>query len=112
MTPIGRGTAASLRTSADAGMISSPKAVWLLALTSPVTETTVSLESLVRSPKSSGSIFFLGMVIWMVPYLSRRVRNEMPPMFLMSWTHPLTVAVPSSTLMLLESLMTAIMGSQ
>ena len=57
--------------------------------------------------KSSGSIFFLGMVTWRVPCLSRRVRKEMPPRFLTSWTHPWTVAVPSETAMLLESLMTA-----
>ena len=90
-------------------MSSSPRAVWLLSLTSPVMETTVSLESLVRSPKSSGSIFFLGMVTWMVPCLSRSVRKDIPPMFLTSCTHPRMVAVPSATEMLLESLTAAIM---
>ena len=107
MTPMGRGTAASPMTSAEVGMSSRPRAVWLLSLTSPVMVTTDSLGSLVSVSKSSGSIFFLGMVTWRVPCLSRRVRKEMPPRFLTSWTHPWTVAVPSETAMLLESLMTA-----
>ena len=107
MTPMGRGTAASPMTSAEVGMSSRPRAVWLLSFTSPVIETTDSLGSLVSVSKSSGSIFFLGMVTWSVPCLSRRVRKEMPPRFLTSWTQPWTVAVPSETEMSLESLMTA-----
>ena len=61
--------------------------------------------------EGSGSIFFLGMVTWRVPCLSRRVRKEMPPRFLTSCTQPWTVAVPSATEMLLESLMTAMVTS-
>ena len=92
-------------------MTSRPRAVCLLSLTSPVTETTDSLGSFVMSSNREGSIFFLGRVICTVPYLSLRMRNEMPPMFLMSWTHPLTVALPSATDMLPESLTVAILTS-
>ena len=65
---------------------------------------TDSLLSLVMDPKSSGSIFFLGRVSWMTPYLSLRAMNEIPPRFLMSCTHPFTVTIPSSALMLDEFL--------
>ena len=35
-----------------------------------------------------GAIF--GAVIWMIPYRSLRTRNEIPPRFLTSCTHPST----------------------
>ncbi len=105
---MGRGTAASDTTSADMGIISKPRAVWLLAFTSPVTETADSLERVVSISKSPGSIFFFGMVTCTVPNLSLSVRKDMPPRFLMSCAQPLTVTMPSSALMLFVFLMRVI----
>ena len=71
-------------------MISYPAFAWALCLTRPAILTTDSRGTEDNRSISSGAIFFFGAVIWMMPYLSLRMRNEIPPRFLTSWTHPST----------------------